>query len=375
MTTTSNKNIRFMENNFAELTSGQISYSSALSSFPFTNLINPFRSKVWKPSGNFLIDSTNNKIYINDGTNKTITLTSASYSTPALLATHIQTQLNASSTGWTVSYSTTAYKFTISNSSSVTLRLSQTTNATWNTIGFMTLVDLAGTSFVANQQRNHTHEFIIFDFGYNAPVEFFGLISPLGEIFSLSNSATIKLQANNLNEWTSPPLDITLTRSDYGIFRFMDDISDSSYRYWRVYIQDKLNPNGPEGLSFGHIYLGDYVTLTARNVANGFSKTQIDPSLKSQSEGGAIYFDNKVKYCEITGLGINLFTKEDRAQLEAIFDKVGVSKPLYVSIDPTVTHTNNLYELTKYATFSESPQFNHILRDLFSMSFSLAELQ
>ena len=59
--------IRFCDNNLAELISASIDYSSQLTAFPFSNAINKFRSKTWKPSGNFTIDSTNKYLYINDG--------------------------------------------------------------------------------------------------------------------------------------------------------------------------------------------------------------------------------------------------------------------------------------------------------------------
>ena len=86
MTTTTNERIRFMDNNLAELTTAGTTFSSALAAFPSTNLTNKFRSKVWKPSGLFeIIAGTNDKLYINDGVDKTITLTASStaYTAPA----------------------------------------------------------------------------------------------------------------------------------------------------------------------------------------------------------------------------------------------------------------------------------------------------
>ena len=69
---TRNANVRFMDNNYAELISASITYSSQLAAFPFSNAVNKFRSLVWKPSGHFLIDSTNQELYINDGAPKTV---------------------------------------------------------------------------------------------------------------------------------------------------------------------------------------------------------------------------------------------------------------------------------------------------------------
>ena len=91
--TTRNHRCRFAANNFIKnLASAKTLYSSQLSTFPFSNTQSDIRSKVWKPSGYFLIDSTNKYIYIDDGTGKIIDITESStaYTTPELLATEIQ---------------------------------------------------------------------------------------------------------------------------------------------------------------------------------------------------------------------------------------------------------------------------------------------
>lgn len=370
-----NHRIRFMDNNFAELISSSITESSELSSFPFSNAINKFRSKVWKPSGHFLIESAvNDKIYINDGTDRTITLTAATYTTPASLASHVQTQLNASSSGWTVSYSTTTYKFTITRSSAGTLRYSQTTEAAWSTLGYTGSTDVIATSFVADEQRNHTSEFAVFDLGYAATITFFAAIGPLDEVFGISSAATIKLQANNLPQWSSPPLDLTLTRYDGGLFRFLDDQEDTGYRYWRFYYEDKYNPLGPEGISIGHIYLGDYTTFSNREVGHGYEKVINDPTNVSVSENGALYFDQKTKFSTFDGVSLEVLERDNKDYLETLFQAKGIHTPFYVSIDPLGNYTDSIDELTKYVVFADAPRFRHIYRDMFSTSLKLREL-
>lgn len=372
MAITTNERIRFGDNNFAALISASIEKSSELSAFPVTNAVNSFRSKVWKPSGYFEIDSTNQELYINDGSNKTVSITTGEYTTPSALATQIQTDLNAASSNWTVSYddtTTPTYKFTISNSGSVTLRFSQTTNAIWSTLGYLGSSDETGTSFEADQQVNHTLEYATFDLGYNAEITFFAAISPLNEVFSLSESAsTIKLMGNNINEWSSPPLTITLTRSDNGIFHFFDDTADSSYRYWRFEYVDAQNADGPNGVSFGHIYLGDYTTITQRNYNAKFGKVYVDPSSVSESENGARYFDTKTKYLNISGGNINFLEASERRTLEQLFHDFGTTTPLYVSLDPRTCATASIDELTKYVYFAKEPTFAHHRADIYSMT-------
>lgn len=381
--TTRNTRIRFAENNLAELTSQSIDYSSQLSSFPFTNAINKFRSKVWKPSGYFRVVTTqtngvnaNNKIYINDGSNLTATVATGEYTTPALLCTAIASALNAVSSAWTCTYDTSGgtYKFTITHTGSATLRLSQTTDAIWEMIGFTQTSDLVGVSFEADEQRNHLYEEVIFDLGYISTVNFFALIGPLDEVFSISNSAVVKLQANNLNEWNSPPFDLTLTQNDSGYMRFLDDQTDSNYRYWRVEIKDLFNHNGNNAISIGHLYLGDYVTVTSRNVTSGFSKQINDPSTRSQSENGAIYFDRKTKYTSLNNIRLEYLSRADKDAIDEMFNYLGTTTPFYLSLDPTECITDSIHELTKYVIFDRDPIFTHIKTDTFSMSMDFREV-
>lgn len=369
-------NIRFCDNNFAALISPSIDYSSQLTAFPFTNALNPFRSKLWKPSGCFVITAANNLIYINDGSDKTVTLTAAKYATPALLATHIQTQLNAASSGWTVTYLSVAeeYRFRFARTSTATLRLSQTTNAAWDTLGFIGAVDMAGTSITAHEQRNHTSEYAVLDMGYQANIQFFAAIGPMQNVFPISTAAVIKLYANNLNEWDAPPLSITLTRVNGGIFLFFDDYPDTRFRYWKLEIVDKYNPLGPEGLSFGHIYIGDYTSVTSRNVNRGFQKVIDDPSRVLESENGALYFDKKTKVALLDSLEMGFLPRAGKDDLEKLFQKLGCTTPFYLSIDPTNEITDSIDELTKYVVFDEPPTFQHINYDRFTFSFKIREV-
>lgn len=367
-------NIRFMDNNLGALTTSAVTFSSELSAFPFTNVLNSMRSKVWKPSGNFTITSSNRVIYFNDGSNQSVNLDLGDYESPAVLATSIAFKLNSVSSGWSCSYSTTTYKFTISRSSSGTIRLSQTTNAVWNTIGFVTTSDLTGLSFVANEQRNHTSEFVQWDLGYNASITFFALICPAGERLNLSPSSTITLKANNVSDFTSPPLSVTLTPNEAGIYYFFADGLDTGYRYWKFEFIDKFNTEGPEGFTFGHLYLGDYTSLTTRNISTGIGFELADPSETISSENGVLYFDEKTKYSTFENLSFELIQRDDRDTLRNMFDRLGKTTPFYVSLDPALCISNDISEFTKYAVFENAPTFKHVIHDYFNMDFKIREV-
>lgn len=365
------KKVRFFSNNFLET---NFTYSSQQTSFPALNSINKSRSKVWKPAGNFEITSSNNKLYINDGSDKTVTLTVGSY-TYATLASHIQTQLNAASSNWTVTYAnTTTFKFTVNRSSGTAiLRLSVTTDAVWDTIGFTGSVDLSTPAFIADEQRNHTSEWVKCDMGVPQVATFAAIISEVDEIFTLSASAVVKCQANNIDYWVTPPVDITIPVGDISAMKLLDDDNTATYRYWKFEVIDRLNFRGPEGLKFAYIYVGDHTTVTLTNIATGFVKELTDPSNLLQSESGALFFEERPRYLTINNASIQLLAGSERAELEQLFYDVGVRDPFFISIDPGVCVTESLEELTRFVIMIRPPTLAHVIRDYYNISFEMRE--
>lgn len=367
--------IRFMTNNFiTDLEDSDVTTLSTKTGYDKANVKNALRTKLWKSGGAFVVTASNNLIYLNDGSDKTATLTEGTY-TYSTLATHVAEQLNAVSADWLCSYDFAGgtFKFTISCGSSATLRYSVTTTAAWDMLGFTGESDTTATSFVADEQRNHTSEYLQFDLGVGQEATFFAAITDAAEVFPLSSSATIKLYANNVDSWAAPALDVTLSRTKGGIFSWLDDLADTTYRYWRFEFIDRLNTVGPEGFHIGHVYIGDYTTLTNRNVGIGFTKYKADPSRPTESEGGQRYWRRRTKYLVFESLTISYLEPSDRANLEAIFDTVGLDTPFYVSFDPMLRISDAVNDLTGYFYFQSDPRFDHVIYDTFSMKFALKE--
>jgi hypothetical protein len=360
--------IRFMYNNFLE---SSFTYSSQYSaSFPASYAYNSSRSRLWRTGGNFEVKSTNCKIYINDGSNKTVTLTTGSY-TYTTLATEMQTQLNISSSNWTVTYSTTTNKFVIARSSGTKiLRLSVTTDAAWDMLGFTQSLDQVVYS--PDESRIHTSEWLQCDMGVPQKATFMALLGEIDATFGLSTNAVVKIRANNIDNWTSPGLDISVTPAGGSVMSFFDD-SSSVYRYWRIEIIDRENTLGPTGLYFSYAYLGDHLTLANTNIASGFSKSYTDPSNTVQSESGAIYIEERPRYLEYSSSEIQLITDDDRDNLEQFFYDVGIRTPFFVSLDPGLEVSTNLPDNTRLMIMTESPQFSHVYRGYYNVSFSMRE--
>lgn len=370
------QNIRFMSNNLASLTLNEFIFSSEKVGFEADNALTDFRSETWKPTGHFEITSTNQDLFINDGVNKTVSITNGDFTTPDALATQIETDLNAASSGWTVVYDTggETFKFTLVNSGSVTIRLSVTTNAIWDTIGYTGSIDRTGTSFEADEQRNHTDEFLRFDFGYQATVDFAAAIGDVASDFKVSTAANVTVEANNIDDFTAPPLSKALTVGSKGIFEFLDDdFDDTNFRFWRFTIEDKFNPEGPEGIEIGNLYLGDFRT-TSRNVSVGVTFSDVDPSTLSETQAGVIFFDERTKYRTITNANIKFMTEDDQEEVEAVFATVGRTIGFYISIDPALCTTDQLQDLTRFVVFSADPSYPIVKNSTFSTVLNFREL-
>lgn len=365
------KACRFLNNNYLERV---FTYSSQQTSFPATNATNKSRSRAWRPGGNFEVKTTNNTIYINDGTNKTISLTVGSY-TYSTLASHIQTQLNASSSNWTCTYnSTTTFKFTINRTSgTAVLRKSQTTNAAWDMLGYVGATDVSTPAFVADEQRNHTSEWVQCDMGVPQVATFAAILSGIDELFTLSETAVVKCRANNIDYWESPPIDITIPILSTSAMKFIDDDNEATYRYWRIEITDRLNYLGPEGLKFAYIYVGDHTTITTSNFARGFSKELTDPSNLLQSEAGALFFEERPRFLTINGAQIQLLSGSEQREIEQLFYDLGVREPFFISIDPGTEVSNSLEELTRFVVMTRPPTLEHVIRDYYNISFEMRE--
>lgn len=363
-----NKNFKIAYNNL--LTSSNATVSSELTGFEFGNAIDNDRSTKWICEGAFVVDATNNKIYINDGSDKTATLSSGTY-TRSELATEVQTQLNSVSSNWIcVDNQAPTLLFGIANSGSVTLRFSETTNSAWDMLGYTETIDGTGTNFVANEVRIHTSEGFTVDFGEDYAIGFFAMIGPISENFILTSTAQITLMGNTINDFSSPPFSVVISSTNGGAFSAFDEVS---YRYWKLEIIDRENPNGPE-IYFSNVYLGSYLHFTDRNISSGFSDTLIDNSQAFQAQSGYLYFSEFPTNSNIGGVQIRQVNKTQAEQLRDFFRLVGIREPFFFVADPGLCVSNSLDELTFFVRNGSPLSLQHIKSDRYEASLNLVEV-
>lgn len=348
-------NAKFSFNNFLDST---LTTSSAESSYPASNLYSGIRSKVWKAAGLFEISASNNKVYINS---TTYTLTAGSY-TSATLITHFN-----SVTSTTLSRNSNG-RFVITLGGSGTLNLSSTTNAVWSTLGFLTSSDLTSTAFTADERRYNTSEWIKADLGQPQIADFGALIPPANEAFSCSN-ATIKLQGNNVDVWTAPQVDETMTVSSNGAF-VAPSAALEPCRYWRILISDVTNNN----ITAAVAWISNSVVNTNTNLAVGFTRNRSDQSIRSFSESGQLYTDRRPRVLSIQGTSVQYLKDQELIDMEQLAYDLGTGRPFFIVIDPSLTVSTTLDQMTHYVEQDSDVQFAHVLNSYYNFSFSLREV-
>lgn len=332
---------RILDFNYVFQSQVGVSASSEDSEFPAENLRNHLRSKCWRSSGYFVIDSGNNKVNFKEssmGSELTATLTAGAYSATEL-ADEIVLALEAvGAEEYTASLSSTTGRWTISHAGAYLSLLwasgTDTANTLGGTIGFDETSDSTGaTSYVGAAVAIHTEEFVTFDlrtWGTN-PIDSLALVWDPTEGPGLSQEATLTLQASQTQNWASPSVSVSLSIDDtYGTATHFFS-SSQNYRYWRVKIVDPRNPN--LCVQLGKVLLSK-ATQLGQMPEIGFTQSCQDLSTVESNEYGHQYGDI---YPQVRSLEIN-YTVMDQADIETLYEiyqRVGKSVPIAIALDPT----------------------------------------
>jgi len=356
---TATKNARFSFNNY--LNSDLMSASGSKSGYPATNVYNALRGKLWKPENLFEIHEKNCKVYIDAST---YTLSAGSY-TRAQLFTEFNTK--CSGAGATMSLGD-GDRLRISFGSSKTLKLSNQVDAIWDTIGFLGTTDTSGTLLQGDEHRYNTGAWIKVDLGLPQEVNFAALLAPSGEVFK-SNTATIKLQGNNLDYWLEAlPVDVELEVSGEGAFIAPDDLQQC--RFWRLFIDDRTNND----MQIAVAYIGSSVIPVNTNIATGFTRSREDQSVRLFSESGAMYVDRRPKAMSLSSLGVQFLKDDELLEMEQLFYDLGVENPFFLCIDPKNEVSTYLSQMTHYVSVTSPLQLQHVLRGYYNLSVELREV-
>lgn len=347
----------FCFNNFFD--EDNLQYSSQQTSFPATNVVDPIRSKVWKPNGLFEITASNRVVYINGGS---FNIPVASY-TFATLATAF-----AAASGATLTLARNGDGLTTISGSSFTANFSSTTNAIWNTLGYFRTVDDTGTVITSDDSSYSTGEWLKVDVGFSQQVKFVAIIPVADEAFSVNLSASVRFQGNNVDAWTTPLIDEAMDISYRGAL--LVPVSTDTCRYFRILIDDPTN----NAIKVAVAFLGNGYQAVNTNIATGFTRNRIDPSDRMLSESGAMYTDRRTKLLTISSLQVQLAVDTDLTDLEQLAYDLGNDQAFFLVMDPDVGVSSSLDEMTHYVVMDGDPNFQNAIRGYYSLSFAVREV-
>ncbi len=117
---------------------------------------------------------------------------------------------------------------------------------------------------------------------------------------NLTSGATITLQGNNTDSWTTPAFSHTCTWKEDII---LEKFTQATYSYWRLYIHDPANTDGY--IELGGLFLGTYLQLPNMSIDQEIpdvTTSEASESATGQTYGdeGYIYRNPKINFPSIT---------------------------------------------------------------------------
>jgi len=369
---------RFLDTNRFFNTGYTLSATSEAPDFPVENLQKHSRSFSWrsKSDGHFtVVAGVNDNIQFTTGAGTLAPFIATGTYDATGLAAAIKTAMEGvSGDTFTVSYSITTGKWTISTSG-VTLSLLWTwpvfiTRQIGSTIGFDTSSDDTGsTSYTGDYVAHHEYDRIVLDAGAAITNDSFAMFfNPLNDI-QLSTSAVVKIEANATDVWTAPSVSETVViNQDFeaGSFFFT---SDKTYRYWSIYIEDPTNTD--LFVELNCVYLSDARVLT-QPPEIGLKDIINDKSKKNTNEYGHEYWD-RYPLRKSAAFGYKIIDETDRQSLKEMFKLVGNHTPIVVVFDQLETVFGDKEEFMIYGRIDGKWDASQVFLTYFDLGFTILE--
>jgi len=358
-----------------------MTYSSQLTAAPATNVYDRVRrTKTWRTQGYWEITSSNKGIVLQevDGVNQTVNIAEGNYTTDSSFLTAVKTALDSASGSatYTVTRNATTNKIVItSNGGGGAIFKLMCTNASFTAaslLGFSTAADRTGAlTYTADNVRIHTSEFMRFDFGTSINPKAFALIGTRNDGVQISSTATVKLQGNATDVWTSPSFEQTLTWNERAICLFdTDGLHTSALRYWRLYIEDVDNPNGYVEIS--NLYLGDVFEPTQGSVQFPLDVRYIDYSKTERGEWGSRFSDVKQVTREFQ-MNWEFLSKTEAETLGEFVEHYKTAYPWWIALDPNEVFSTDKELFVCHCRFDELPNLPLDRPNQFSSRWSFVE--
>jgi hypothetical protein len=368
--------MKFIDYNYTQLPATVITASSQNANFPASNLRHEFRSKEWRSAGNFVIDTTNNKIDFKEasgGSVLTATVTTGTYSV-ATLITEIKMRMQAAGAAtYTLTQSGTSGKWTLSTSGAyLTLLNTSGTNTAVNclskVLGFPTADQTGAITYTGTLTALHTEEWIKFDLLTVENIDTVALLWPKENGVTLSSSAIVTVQANATDVWTSPAVNQVMTIDPTYTMASNYFTVDQTLRYWRVKIVDPQNFN--LFVNLGVMVLGKDIGIQPPE--NGFTFGLTDTSKIVTTDYGNQYVDVYPTSAQLV-FNYAYMVYSDYQKLELSYRRNGNRTPVFVALDDQSTVFTKDH-LSIYGKFVQGHSLTHIFRNVVSTTVTVSEI-
>lgn len=325
--------------------------SSINSGQPLAWLKDQLRSKTARTSIGWDVDANNGKLDFNNGSNLTATIASGNYAAGADLATAVQTALTAAyGTGvWTVTYSPSTHKFTITHSlTAFVLKWSTGTNAAISIgkdLGFDTSSDSgSSTTQTGANAVYQSRKWFKADFG--SP-----LSAQAGVVINHNAGAggTFTLQGNATDAWSAPSFPQVLAGDATIRIAFF---ATQTFRWWRLLIDDTGNTAGYSEV--GIWFVGPYIQPSV-TYSIDFHEEPQDLSETAMSVGGATFLTQRSQQ-QTWSLNWAEIPDADKVLLRAAADAHPVGKPFFMALDAVANPTTQTF----YVYLPAKPRFDYV---------------
>lgn len=310
--------------------------SSFASTLPPSFLLDQLLSKVWRSGGPYVVVANfNDRLDFNDGSDRAAVLTAGTY-TGTALATHIQTQMNAVSSGYTVGYGTvSSNKFTISRATNFTLKWSTGTNvlrSIGKCLGFVVTSDDSGTN-------TYTSDTVTFQSRHYVFVDSPSFMSDGGPAavlalgHNLSTNGQLRLQGGSDSTFqTGISTDEVLASGGTGTGVRWDYFTSTPVRYWRLVVEDVQNTEAFAEL--GVWTFGPYVDMAYQPTFTDWVEQRDELSGMAQAIDGAIHGDIRPSRIEWS-LRWSDLSDTELAKLNTLQDAMPPPRCFFVDFDAT----------------------------------------
>jgi hypothetical protein len=175
-----------------------------------------------------------------------------------------------------------------------------------------------------------TTENVVVDLGSAVSCDFVAIAN-----HNFTSGATLTLEANSSDSWTSPPFSESLTW-DAGII--WKAFTAASYRYWRIVIEDGSNGDGY--VKMGRVGLGTYYQLPG--FTTRYKRTTRTTTKVQKSQTGQVYADIGYRYRNYT-MQWPLVEQAEADELEDMFDILDVAEPTFFVFEETQIDEDGIY--------------------------------